>query len=366
MIKVLYKKILKPILFKFDPEAVHDVFIDMGEILGKSRLGRRLISSMYRYKGPDISTTVDGVTYRYPVVLAAGFDYNGRISNILDCMSFGGDEIGSVTARLCEGNPKPRLKRMIKSRSLIVYKGLKNEGADKIIDRLKHLQNPDGFIRGISIAKTNDAQNVDFGSGIEDYFYTFKRMTEEDIGDFYTINISCPNVHGGENFGEPRRLEALMRKLFTINTSKPVYAKMPINISWEEFNELLEVLDKYPIKGVVIGNLNKNYEDAQYREEAPNEYRGGLSGKPCFELSNNLIRKTKENWGNRFTIIGCGGILSADDAMKKLDCGADLLQLITGMIFEGPHLLREICEAYSKRQQKTGKGNIRSAKADFV
>lgn len=350
MIKLLYKKILKPILFKFDPEFVHDVFIDIGEILGKSSIGRKLISSIYRYKGPDISTTVDGLTFRYPVILAAGFDYNGRISSILDCMSFGGDEIGSVTARPCEGNPKPRLKRMIRSKSLVVYKGLKNDGADRIIDRLQSLKIQPGFIIGISIAKTNDARNVDTNSGIEDYFYTFKRMNEENVGDFYTINISCPNVHGGENFGEPARLNALMQKLFSVNTLKPVYAKMPINITWEKFNELLQVLDKFPIKGVVIGNLNKNYEDAQYREEAPTEYRGGLSGKPCFELSNDLIRKTKDTWGNRFTIIGCGGIFSASDAMKKLDCGADLLQLITGMIFEGPHLLKEICEAYYERK----------------
>lgn len=352
MLKLLYKKILKPILFKFDPEVVHDVFIEIGEMLGRSSWGRNLISSMYLYKGPDISTTVDGLTFRYPVILAAGFDYNGRISTILDCMSFGGDEIGSVTARPCEGNPKPRLKRMIRSESLVVYKGLKNDGADRIIDRLQNSKIPVGFIRGISIAKTNDAKNVNSDSGIEDYFYTFKRMIEEDVGDFYTINISCPNVHGGENFGEPNRLKALMQKLFTINTSKPVYAKMPINISWDKLNELLEVLDKFPVKGVVIGNLNKNYEYAQFREEAPTEYRGGLSGKPCFELSNYFIQKTKETWGSRFTIIGCGGILSASDAMKKLDCGADLLQLITGMIFEGPHLIKEICEAYAKRLKK--------------
>ncbi len=361
MIKLLYKRILKPILFKFDPELIHDVFIDVGEMLGKTNVGRRLISSMYRYKGPDISTTVDGITYRYPVVLAAGFDYNGRISAILDCLSFGGDEIGSVTARPCEGNPKPRLKRMIRSQSLVVYKGLKNEGADKIINRLQNLKTREGFIRGISIAKTNDAKNADPASGIEDYFYTFKRMNEENVGDFYTINISCPNVHGGENFAEPARLEALMQKLFTINTSKPVYAKMPVNTSWEDFNDLLRVLDKFPVSGVVIGNLNKNYEAAKYRDEAPTAYRGGLSGQPCFELSNDLIRKTRDNWGNRFTIIGCGGILSADDAMKKLDCGADLLQLITGMIFEGPHLMKEICEAYHERRKSLKKRNQQSA-----
>ncbi|HSI71017.1 MAG TPA: quinone-dependent dihydroorotate dehydrogenase [Gillisia sp.] len=347
MIRFLYKSLLKPILFNFDPEKVHDVFVDIGELLGKSRLGREIISLMYKYKGPDITTTVDGISYKYPIVLAAGFDYNGRLAGVLDCLSFGGDEIGSVTARPCSGNPKPRLTRLIKSKSLVVYKGLKNEGVDKIIARLKTVKNPSGFIRGISIAKTNDAANISPGAGLDDYFYSFKKLTEENIGDFYTINISCPNVHGGENFAEPERLDALLKKLFSITPGRPVYCKMPINISWEDFNELLKILDSYPVNGVVIGNLNKDYSNITHPEDAPREYRGGLSGAPCFELSNELIRRTRRGWGKRFTIIGCGGILSAEDAMEKFEAGADLLQLITGMIFEGPHLMKEICEAYS-------------------
>jgi dihydroorotate dehydrogenase len=347
MIRFLYKRFLKPLLFKFDPEKVHDVFVDIGELLGKNRIGRGLISGMYEYKGPDITTTVDGISYKYPIILAAGFDYNGRLSGVLDCLSFGGDEIGSVTARPCSGNPKPRLTRLIKSNSLIVYKGLKNEGVDKIIERLKSIKNPSGFIRGISIAKTNDAANISPEAGLEDYFYSFKRLIEEDTGDFYTINISCPNVHGGENFAEPRRLDALLKKLFILSPKRPVYCKMPINTPWEEFNELLKILDSYPINGVVIGNLNKDYSTVKYPEEAPEEYRGGLSGAPCFDLSNDVIRRTRAAWGDRFTIIGCGGILSAEDAMEKFEAGADLLQLITGMIFEGPHLMEEICKAYS-------------------
>jgi dihydroorotate dehydrogenase len=350
MIKFFYKNLLKPTLFKFDPEWVHNVFVDLGEKLGSSQAGRKVVYKMYGYNGPDISKTVDGITYKSPVMLAAGFDYNGRLANILDCMAFGGDEIGSVTARYCEGNPKPRLLRMIKSKSLVVYKGLRNQGVDTIIERLKITKKPEGFIWGISIAKTNDPTSVSAEGGIEDYYYSLKRLAQENMGDFYTINISCPNVFGGENFAETERLERLMNKLSEVKHSKPVYAKMPINTSWEEFNKLLAVLDKYNVNGVVIGNLNKNYDDADYREEAPKEYRGGLSGKPCFKLSNELIRKTRENWGNRFTIIGCGGILSAQDAMEKLNAGADLLQLITGMIFEGPHLMKEICEAYAKRK----------------
>jgi dihydroorotate dehydrogenase len=120
MIKFLYKNVLKPILFRIDPEVVHDAFVVLGANLGKFQLGRLMLGLMYRYKGPELSITVDGIVYNSPVSLAAGFDYNGQLAHVLDCLSFGGDEIGSVTARPCEGNPKPRLKRMIKSKSLVV------------------------------------------------------------------------------------------------------------------------------------------------------------------------------------------------------------------------------------------------------
>ncbi len=352
MIKILYKKALKPLLFKTDPEFIHDAFVKMGEHIGYTKAGRALISSMYGYKGRDISKTVDGITYKTPVSLAAGFDYNGQLAHILDCLSFGGEEIGSVTARPCEGNPKPRLKRMVKSKSLVVWKGLKNQGVDRIINRLKSVEKPEGFIWGISIAKTNDSEASTFEGGVDDYHYSLKRLVEENLGDFYTINISCPNVYGGENFAEASRLRGLFEKLSTVQHNKPIYAKMPINTEWEEFNDMLTVLDEFGVHGVVIGNLNKNYADSDFPEEAPEEYRGGLSGKPCFEQSNTLIRKTRQYWGHRFTIIGCGGILSAEAAMTKLDAGADLLQLITGMIFEGPHLMKDICEAYAKRHKQ--------------
>jgi len=349
MIKFLYKKVLKPSLFQFDPELVHNVFVSMGELLGKIGAGRGLISVLYRYKGKDVFTTVDGISYRYPVVLSAGFDYNGRLGQILDCMSFGGDEIGSVTARPCPGNPKPRLKRMVKSEALVVYKGLKNEGVEKIINRLKQTKKPEGMIWGINIAKTNDPEAASFEGGIDDYCYSLRRLVEEDLGDYYTINISCPNVHGGEDYATPERLPGLLEKLKTVKHNRPMYAKMPINTPWEEFQALLEILDRFDFHGVIIGNLNKNYGDASFPEEAPEEYRGGLSGKPCFSLSNELIRKTRQKWGDRFTIIGCGGVMSAEDAMVKLDAGADLIQMISGMIFEGPHLMKDICQAYAKR-----------------
>jgi dihydroorotate dehydrogenase len=123
---------------------------------------------------------------------------------------------------------------------------------------------------------------------------------------------------------------------------------MPINLDWSEFNDLLDIINSFNLHGVVIGNLNKNYEDLDYRDEAPKNYRGGLSGKPCRVLSNNLIEKTKSKFGDKKTIIGVGGILTAQDAIEKFRLGADLVQLITGMIFEGPHLISEIAQEYSK------------------
>ncbi len=351
MIRILYKRILKPLLFLTDPDWIHNVFVSMGELLGKYSITRGLISWMYRYQGPDVSTTIDGITYPTPIVLAAGFDYNGRLAGVLDGLSFGGDEIGSVTARPCKGNEPPRLKRMIRSQSLVVYKGLKNEGVDAVIERLKKTRKPPGFVWGISIAKTNDAQSAGNEAAIEDYCYSLRRLVEENIGDFYTINISCPNVHGGESFADAAHLRPLMERLMQIKHNKPVYAKMPINSTWEEFNQMLEVLDACGAHGVVIGNLNKIYSEADFPEEAPENYRGGLSGKTCQLRSNELIRKKKKKWGTRFTIFGCGGVLSTRDALEKLDAGADAVQLITGMIFEGPHLMRDICRALAERKK---------------
>jgi dihydroorotate dehydrogenase len=348
MIKILYKKLLKPFLFLFDPELVHDAFVNLGAFMGKTAIGRRLIGWLYAHNGSDASVTIDGLRYKQPVLLAAGFDYNGRLPQILPYMAFGGEEVGSVTARPCGGNPKTRLTRLIKSGSLLVNKGLKNEGVDNIIERVKVMRYPEGFVLGISIAKTNDEQACTLEHGIEDYVYSLKKLVAANIGDFYTINISCPNAFGGENFADPHRLDLLLQELNRIEHTRPVYVKMPINLPWMEFDALLEVIVKHKMHGVVIGNLNKKYADLKFRDEAPAEYRGGLSGAPCRALSTELIRQTKSKYGNTLTIIGCGGILSAKDALEKFDAGADLLQLITGMIFEGPHLMSEIAEAYAQ------------------
>lgn len=344
----------------FDPEKVHDFFTSTGRLLGRFSVGRYLTRIAYGYNGTDISKTVDGITYRTPFLLSAGFDYNGHLGSILPCIGMGGEEVGSVTAKPCEGNPKPRLARLPKSQSLIVNKGLRNEGVETIIKRLKtNTQYPiinnqadslakPRFVTGISIAKTNCNDAATVQGAIDDYIYSFKRLNEEGVGDYYTINISCPNAFGGEAFITAPLLEQLLSAFGKVACNKPVYVKMPINIPWEQFDSLLEIIRAHKLNGVVIGNLNKDYNSLDYRNEAPTEYRGGLSGKPCRELSTSLIRKTRDKYGRAFTIIGVGGVMSWQDAKDKFDAGADLIQLITGMIFEGPGLIRKLCKGYAE------------------
>jgi dihydroorotate dehydrogenase len=339
----MYEKLLKPILFKFDPEKVHDFFVWYGEFAGKFAVGRWKIGLIYNYRGKDISKVVDGIRYRTPVLLSAGFDYNARLTSILPSIGLGGEEIGSVTARPCAGNSKPRLTRLLQSKSILVNKGLRNDGVETIIKRIKKNRKVKDFVIGISIARTNDELSVPIEAGIEDYAYSFRRLNEENVGDYYTLNISCPNAFGGESFAEPNLLERLLTAIKKIPCNKPIYVKMPINMPWEKFSKLLDIIDKHGLNGVVIGNLNKNYDHLEKRDEAPAYYCGGLSGKPCLNLSTELISKTRTLYGKRFTIIGCGGIMSPEIAREKFDAGADLIQVISGLIFKGPGLVKKIC-----------------------
>ncbi len=320
--------------------------------MGSFFLGRFLLQLLYGYRGKDISKTVDGVYYKTPILLAAGFDYNAELTQILPSISFGGEEAGSITAKPYEGNARPRLTRLPHTKSIIVNKGLKNDGVDVVIKRLSKKKKIKDFVLGISIARTNEKDTSSIKSGIEDYALSFKKLIHAKIGDYYTINISCPNSFGGESFTTPDLLGELFAELDTVETEKPVYVKMPISISDDQFMNLIHVLDKHNVQGVVIGNLQKDYGKIDHRDFIPPTYQGGLSGKPCEDRSNELIRITKEKYGKRFTIIGCGGIFSYEDAKKKFDAGADLIQLITGMIYEGPGLVKEICKGIALQKYR--------------
>jgi len=347
---VFYRNFLKPILFKFPPELVHDVFMTIGEFLGRFVFTRSLVGLIYEYKRDDAQVVVDGLTYKTPLILSAGFDYNGRLTQILSKLSFGGVEVGSVTSRPCKGNEYPRLKRLPLSQSILVNKGLRNDGVDVIIKRLKSRHQKEKLIIGVSIARTNDKTSASVEDGIADYCYSFRRLNEENVGDFYTLNISCPNAYGGEVFTTPLLLERLLTEIKKIPCPKPVYIKLPINLSWEEIDKIVNIIKRLKFQGVIAGNLNKSYESL-HLDEVPTAYEGGVSGKPCANLSNDIISKIKKKYGNQLTIIGCGGVMTSKDALIKFDLGSDLIALITGMIYSGPGLLKEISKNYARRNK---------------
>lgn len=360
----LYKNIAKPIFFKQDPEDVHDRMTHAGNLLGKNSLTRALVRLVFNFDNQMLEQEVAGVYFRNPIGLSAGFDKNAKLINILPEVGFGHMELGSVTLNAYKGNPKPRLFRLPKSKALVVYYGLMNEGIKNILPRIKVVKKSKSAV-GISVAKTNSEKTSTEEGGIHDYYECLKYINENKTGDYYTINISCPNTFGGEPFTTKERLENLLSKISTLKITKPVFVKMPINLEWKDFDDLLQVCIKYKITGVVIGNLTKVRDPNLIHDQIPEHIKGGISGKPTWELCNNLISETYKRYSDKLIIIGVGGVFSAEDAYEKIKRGATLIQLITGMIFEGPQLIGTINKGLVVLLKKDGYKNISEAVGSY-
>lgn len=353
-----YKYIFKPIFFRLNPEFVHDRVTSTGRILGAFRITRFITKKLLAFQDPSLEQILVGIHFKNPVGLTAGFDKNAQLLNILPSVGFGFAQVGSITGRPCPGNPKPRLWRLPKSKGLVVYYGLKNDGCKAISRRLR--RKTFRIPISTSIAKTNDIKTCDTKSGIKDYANAFKAFSE--IGDFFTINISCPNTFGGEPFAEPAKLHDLLTRLDAIQTTKPIFLKIAVDISHEELDALVEVAKKHRVHGFVLANLTKKYDSESIdQKEIQNITKGGVSGKPTQAPSNDLIGHLYKTAGKRFIIIGVGGIFTAEDAYEKIKQGASLVQLATGMIFEGPQVIGQINKGLVKLLKADGYTNISEA-----
>ena len=362
IIEKSYKNILKPVFFKKDPEDVHDRMLSVGHFLGNISPLRSVTQILFDYKNKKLIQKVDGLTYRNPIGLSAGFDKDANLLKIIHNVGFSFAEIGSVTLHPYQGNPKPRLYRLKKAKGLVVFYGLKNIGVDKILERIKkNYKTKTGNVLGVSIARTNSVEASGLEEGIDDYTKSLEKLVKADVGDYYTINISCPNTFYGEPYSTPERLEKLLNSLFKIKTNKPIYLKMPINLPWDKFDPLLQVAVRYKVSGVIIGNLNKDRNSEYITESYPEEMKGGVSGIPTRVLSNNLIKQTYLGYKDSLTIIGVGGIDSAESAYEKICYGATLLQLITGMIFNGPQLIGQINKGLVELLEMDGYKNLSEA-----
>ncbi len=335
----LYRVLLKPFFFARDPEAVHDRMVAAGAWLGRSAAGRTLTRAAFFYSSPALEQTVAGVRFKNPVGLSAGFDKNARLTQILPDVGFGFAEVGSVTGEACAGNPGRRLWRLPESQSLAVYYGLKNDGCEAIAARLKGL--PQRAVLGISIAKTNSEATVDEAAGIADYLKAYRTFVRAGVGDYYTINVSCPNAFGGEPFTDPGKLDRLLKSLAEVQKRAPVFLKLPAELPDAQVDEIVAVCRRYPVDGFVCTNLAKRRDNPRLLD-ANIPAVGGFSGKVVEDLSNRLISRLYRSCGADFVLVGSGGVFSAEDAYKKIRLGASLVQLITGMVYRGPQLISSI------------------------
>lgn len=351
-----YQHILKPFFFRCDPEWVHDQVCAIGERLGRSRITRRLTHKMCAFSDPRLEQEILGVRFPNPIGLTEGFDKNAHLTQITPSVGFGYEIVGSVTADPCEGNAKPRLWRLPKSKGLVVYYGLKNDGVGEIRHRLSSKKST--IPLGVSIAKTNSRHTIETLAGVEDYVRGFMAM--KDLGDFHVINISCPNAYGGEPFSDAKRLEQLLTALDSVHSNKPLFLKIAVDLTTAELDALISVMDRHRVQGIILSNLTKKYDRTEVvQDEIRIGMRGGISGRPTYEASNALIAHAYLEAGDRYVIIGAGGVFTAQDAYEKIQQGASLVQLATGMIFEGPQLIGEINLGLVELMHRDGFESIR-------
>ena len=249
----IYRRVLKPFVFLFDAEKVHDAFTGIGVFLGKFKTMRALTRWLFAYKNTRLEQTVLGIKFANPIGLSAGFDKDAKLTDIMPEVGFGFTEVGSITGEPCDGNPKPRLWRLPKLGALVVHYGLKNEGCERISTRLatKKFKIP----IGTNVAKTNNVACAETEAGIADYAKAFNAL--KDIGDYFTVNISCPNAYGGEPFTDPARLELLLARLDAIATKKPVFLKFSPDLPTERLDALIEVCSRHRVNGFICTNLTK-------------------------------------------------------------------------------------------------------------
>ena len=360
ILKFGYTQIIKKVCFCFEAEKVHELFILIGKNLGKNNLLKRVIQRMFLYEHPILEQKILGMKFRNPVGLAAGFDYNADLIDIIPSVGFGFQSIGSITSEACFGNKKPRLGRLPKSKALYINKGLKNAGAEKIIKGLK-TKKPEIPVF-ISIAKTNCKRTVNEQEGVKDYISSLRLWAGTRIGDIYELNISCPNSFGGESFTSKTSLNKLLEEVNKLRLKKPVFLKMPTDIAEKKAGELCFIALRHNVQGVIIGNLTKDRNQKHLkREEVKRFGSGSFSGLPCGEKSDKLIKYIYKKYGTKLIIIGCGGIFSAEDSYRKIKNGASLVQLITGMIYEGPGLISEINQELVELLKKDKYKNISEA-----
>lgn len=340
----MYKLLIRPILFWFDPEEVHYFSFSFIQFIAKIPFVPSILKSIYEVKDTRLEREVFGLKFKNPVGLAAGFDKDAKCYRELSNFGFGFIEIGTVTPKPQAGNPKKRLFRLKEDCAIINRMGFNNDGVNAAVNRLKK---NNGILIGGNIGKNKITSNE---NAIDDYLTCFDALF--DYVDYFVVNVSSPNTPNLRELQEKKPLTELLSKLEKRNseheTKKPILLKIAPDLTNEQLLDIIDIITITKIAGVIATNTTLSRDNLQSENKSET---GGLSGKPLTHRSTEIIRFLSEKSNKAFPIIGVGGIHSAEDALEKLEAGASLVQLYTGFIYEGPKLVKDINQLILAKSQ---------------
>lgn len=336
-------KLLKPILFAMKPEKAHYFTFNMMKFLMAIPGVKYLFRAAYVVKDPSLEREVFGIKFSNPVGLAAGFDKDARIYNQFEHLGFGFIEIGTVTPKMQPGNPKPRLFRLPADHALINRMGFNNRGVEAAVERLKRRRTK--IIIGGNIGKNKVTPNEE---ALSDYERAFDAL--HSYVDYFVVNVSSPNTPGLRDLQEKGPLLRILSRLKEMNRNegdeKPILLKIAPDLTNGQLDDIIAIVKESGIDGVIATNTTIDREGLKTEKQKVEAIgNGGLSGKPVRSRSTEVIKYLSEKSGKAFPIIGVGGVDSPKAAQEKLDAGADLVQVYTGLIYEGPGLVKRINKA---------------------
>ena len=341
----MYKSLIRPLLFRYDPEKIHHFTFSSIRFMNTIPGMPALLKSMYGVKDSRLEREVFGLKFPNPVGLAAGLDKDAVLYKELGGLGFGFIEIGTLTPKPQEGNPKKRLFRLREDSALINRMGFNNGGVHAAVERLK--KNPKGkghVLIGGNIGKNKVTPNED---AVQDYEICFDALY--DHVDYFVVNVSSPNTPNLRELQDKEPLTKLLQTLQDKNAAKPkqkpILLKIAPDLTDEQLLDIIDIVKTTKIAGVIATNTTISREGLQSENRSE---MGGLSGKPLTKRSTEVIRFLSEKSGKAFPIIGVGGIHTPEDAIEKLEAGASLIQLYTGFIYEGPALIKAINESILK------------------
>ena len=336
----MYKHLIKPILFRFNPETAHNLTFYLLSFLRHVPFARSIMRAMYKKESPTLEKEVFGLNFPNPVGLAGGLDKNGEFYNDMANFGFGFVEIGSLTPKPQDGNPKPRCFRVPQDRAIINRFGINNKGVRNAVEHLKK-DRPEVIVAA-NISKNTTSINED---AAKDYETAFALLY--DFVDMFVVNVSCPNVVGLTALQDISFLSDIVDRLLDLrryyDTYRPILLKVSPDLSSEQLDDIIDYCLRSGIDGIVAGNTTRKRDGLTISQERIDEIgNGGMSGAPVHKKNLELVRYIHQKSEGRLPIIGVGGIMSGEEAKAMLDAGASLVEIYSGFIYEGPGLVKKI------------------------